>query len=183
MIGWKISRHLQNVSSGIQTLRSSLIKSRLRLVFSTHLSVFENSDEKLFLPRVWYITSNANSSSTRPPTHVGVGDFSAPAAHLNLPKFLRKAIQTPLLVRPIALVGYHTRSWRLNTRFISPLLIISNDFAYSQETLQTSYSLLLFLLVVRCVYMLRPFRFFARLGKVMSSAAYPLLACMVSFLF
>ena len=100
-----------------------------------------------------------------------------------LSKFSGKSIQRLLLVRPVAREGCHMHSLRLNGRFCSPLLISCNDFVYSQETLQASYSLLLFLLVVQCVYMLRPLRFFARLSKVLSSAAYPLLACLVSFLF
>lgn len=49
-----------------------------------------------------------------------------------------------------------------------------------QAALQTLYSLILFFLVVRGVYMLRPFRFLWRVGRIMSSAACSLLACMVS---
>ena len=49
-----------------------------------------------------------------------------------------------------------------------------------QAALQTLYALILFFLVVRGVYMLRPFRFFWRAGRIMSSAACSLLACMVS---
>lgn len=46
--------------------------------------------------------------------------------------------------------------------------------------LQASYSLLLFLLLVRCLYLLRPFRFIRHFGRILSASTSSLLACGVS---
>jgi len=61
MLWEAISNTRKRVSSDIQTLRSWLKKTRLRLVFTTHFSVFDiwwNT-----LPRIWYITSSKLWSS------------------------------------------------------------------------------------------------------------------------
>lgn len=46
--------------------------------------------------------------------------------------------------------------------------------------LQASYSLLLFLLLVRCLHLLRPFRFVRHFGRILSTSISSLLACWVS---
>ncbi|KAJ7375343.1 detection of nodal flow [Desmophyllum pertusum] len=51
--------------------------------------------------------------------------------------------------------------------------------SWSQETLQASYGLLLFFLIIRCVYLLRPFRTIVRLGKYFANIVRPLVACTV----
>ena len=54
------------------------------------------------------------------------------------------------------------------------------DLSIQQDTLQASYSLLLFFLIIRCVYLLRSFKSMARLGEYLASVSCRLLACTVS---
>lgn len=53
----------------------------------------------------------------------------------------------------------------------------AKQVSWSQRSLQVSYSLLLFLLVIRCLYLLRLFRSVSRLGRILASSAAPLLGC------
>ena len=76
-----------------------------------------------------------------------------------------------------------------NKSFCCKFYLIGSDFVMSgsefvlfiqQDTLQASYSLLLFFLIIRCVYLLRSFRSMARLGEYLASVSGRLLACTVS---